>query len=205
MKGKAIFYNVSLCAILLATLIALVTPPLTGGALAQGIDEPKYALRQTDGKDTDEAVAYYVRYKEGYKRAALAALNAVDVQITHELDVINTVAVVVSKAMLASIQSDPNVEFVEPVPQHQLMAQVVPWNIDMVQARDVWDVNRDGDGDPGAPDGSGVKLCIIDSGFYAAHDDFQASPPPARRKSPARTGGRMVSAMAPTSPVSPTR
>ena len=42
----------------------------------------------------------------------------------------------------------------------------------MVQARDVWDANRDGVVDAGAPSGAGITVCIIDSGIYAAHEDF---------------------------------
>ncbi|MDP0953309.1 S8 family serine peptidase, partial [Klebsiella pneumoniae] len=48
-----------------------------------------------------------------------------------------------------------------------------PWNIDQYQARDIWDRNRDNVIDAGAPDGSGMRFCIIDTGFLAAHDDFQ--------------------------------
>jgi subtilisin family serine protease len=51
--------------------------------------------------------------------------------------------------------------------------QTVPYGIDMVQARDVWDANRDNVVDTGAPTGAGIKICIIDSGFYTGHEDFQ--------------------------------
>lgn len=48
----------------------------------------------------------------------------------------------------------------------------VTWALDAVQATEAWD----GDGDmsiaPGEPDGTGVTLCIIDSGLYNAHDDL---------------------------------
>ena len=170
LTSGSVIYRISL----LLALIALVTLPITGRVLAQSGDNPKPALRQTDKKDTEKGTrAYYVRYREGRKRAALAAINVADVQITHELDTINTIAMVMSNATLVSLQNNPDVEFIEPVPEHHPAAQVVPWNIDMVQARDVWDADRDGTVDPGAPDGSGIKLCIIDSGFYAAHDDFQ--------------------------------
>lgn len=50
--------------------------------------------------------------------------------------------------------------------------QTVPWGIDAVQARDVWDANRDAVVDAGAPTGAGVKVCIIDSGYYAGHNDL---------------------------------
>ncbi len=53
--------------------------------------------------------------------------------------------------------------------------EIVPYGIDAVQARDVWDENRDGTLDPDAPSGEGIKVCIIDSGFYADHADLDAS------------------------------
>jgi len=102
--------------------------------------------------------------------------------------------VLLPEAQAKTLLSSSEVTFMEPVPEHWLLEQspvehvsdapangvmvptnpqVVPWNVDMVQARDVWDVDRDGVIDPGAPDGSGVKFCIIDTGFYRAHDDFQ--------------------------------
>ena len=42
----------------------------------------------------------------------------------------------------------------------------------MVQARDVWDANRDGSIDVGAPTGDNRTICIIDSGFYTDHEDL---------------------------------
>jgi serine protease len=49
----------------------------------------------------------------------------------------------------------------------------VPYGVDMVGARDVWDVNGDGIVDMGAPTGANRKICIIDSGFLASHEDLQ--------------------------------
>ena len=49
----------------------------------------------------------------------------------------------------------------------------MPYGIDMVGARDVWDANRDGIVDLGAPTGANRKICIIDSGFLATHKDLQ--------------------------------
>ncbi|HAY85070.1 MAG TPA: peptidase S8 [Chloroflexi bacterium] len=42
----------------------------------------------------------------------------------------------------------------------------------MVQAPDVWDKDNDGNVDSGAKAGQGIKVCIIDSGFYSAHEDL---------------------------------
>ena len=49
----------------------------------------------------------------------------------------------------------------------------MPYGIDMVQARDVWDANRDGAIDAGAPTGEGILVCVVDSGLFAGHEDFQ--------------------------------
>src|SRR5690606_7362010 len=54
-----------------------------------------------------------------------------------------------------------------------LPVQEVPYGVDMVQARDVWDVNRDSVVDSGAATGAGIKVCIIDSGIYTGHEDFE--------------------------------
>nr|WP_225444633.1 S8 family serine peptidase [Pseudomarimonas arenosa] len=72
-----------------------------------------------------------------------------------------------------ALRGSNDVELVERVPEHKLLAQVTPWNVDQFQARDIWDKDRNGEVDPGAPDGTGIKVCIIDTGFYAPHDDFQ--------------------------------
>jgi subtilisin family serine protease len=53
-----------------------------------------------------------------------------------------------------------------------LPEQVVPYGVDMVQARDIWDANRDGKIDKKAPTGAGRTVCIIDTGFYTEHEDF---------------------------------
>jgi subtilisin family serine protease len=49
----------------------------------------------------------------------------------------------------------------------------VPYGIDLVQARDVWDADRNDQIDPGAPTGEGIRVCVIDSGINAGHEDFQ--------------------------------
>jgi subtilisin family serine protease len=44
--------------------------------------------------------------------------------------------------------------------------------VDSVQARDVWDADRDGTIDYGAPTGAGRTVCIVDTGLYTGHEDF---------------------------------
>ena len=58
----------------------------------------------------------------------------------------------------------------------RLQAQTVPYGVNMVEARDIWDTNRDGIVDSGAPTGANRKICIIDSGFDTSHEDLQGIP-----------------------------
>ena len=49
----------------------------------------------------------------------------------------------------------------------------VPYGVDMVEARDIWDADRDGIVDSDAPTGANRKICIIDTGFLTSHEDLQ--------------------------------
>jgi len=127
---------------------------------------------------TNSLKAYYVRYKKSKNKSSIKSswksqLKSFGGKIQYEYDNLNTVNISIPSDKSYLLKSLPNVDFIEPVPKRYPMAQMTPWNIDQFQARDVWDQNRDGIVDPGAPDGSGVKFCIIDTGFYAAHEDFQ--------------------------------
>lgn len=45
----------------------------------------------------------------------------------------------------------------------------------MVQAPEVWDANNDGVLDVGSPSGTGVKVCVIDSGWDDRHPELKAA------------------------------
>ena len=74
---------------------------------------------------------------------------------------------------LAEIEAHPLVSRVYEDVRRYADAQTVPYGVDLVQARDLWDVNRDGVVDPGSPTGAGRTVCIIDSGLFTGHEDFQ--------------------------------
>ncbi len=128
-----------------------------------------------------ERKPFYVRYRKGRAQGIERAIEAQGGDVTHRLQDFDTVAVMMPEPAVEALTRQADVLLVEPVPEHKLLAQVVPWNIDQFQARDIWDKDRDGNVDPGEPDGSGVKFCIIDTGFYydidgagpdTGHDDF---------------------------------
>ena len=132
----------------------------------------------------------WVSYHSGHKAEVGQALKHANASIHYDFPELE--AYVVSMPVAAingiqrnrfvlSVEADPKRYPIEPVKLNlsglsadtvDVNGQTVPWGIDAVQARDVWDINRDAVVDAGAPTGEGIKVCIIDSGYYAGHNDL---------------------------------
>lgn len=154
--------------------LALSGSNVTEAAIELQADQQWLKDQNITTSANQDIVAYYIRYKKNTNRANLTSvLEANNIKVDHDLSAYNTLAVSLPAGEVDALRNISQIEFMEPVPEHQILAQVTPWNIDQFQARDVWDADRDGIVDPNAPTGAGVKFCIIDTGFYAAHDDFQ--------------------------------
>ncbi len=129
----------------------------------------------------------WVEFRPGARGATEQALRAAGAQFHYTFDRLNAFVVTVPQAALEGLSRNPNIVGIEEdVPRYLLSApakapaafpaattgQTVPYGVDMVQARDVWDADRDGVIDSGAPTGAGITVCIIDTGLYTAHEDF---------------------------------
>lgn len=131
----------------------------------------------------------WVQFVPGAKAQVEHALVGARADFHYAFDELDAFVVSVPEAALKGLAKNPNVVLIEedavrfpisieksqaPAPASSILPdQVIPYGIDMVQARDVWDANFDGVVDTGAPTGSNRKLCIIDSGMYTAHEDLQ--------------------------------
>ncbi|MBZ4376791.1 S8 family serine peptidase [Corallococcus interemptor] len=67
-----------------------------------------------------------------------------------------------------------------PLPRQVTAATLTPSDeytdgLRLVQAPEVWDADRDGVLDVGAPTGEGVRVCVIDSGLDMDHPEFQGA------------------------------
>ncbi|NPA07125.1 MAG: S8 family serine peptidase [Chloroflexi bacterium] len=136
----------------------------------------------------NDQVRVWVEFRPGARGAVEQALRAAGAQFHYTFDRLNAFVVTVPEAALQGLRNNPNVvDIEEDVPRYLLRTpitapatrsttllpdQVVPYGVDMVQARDVWDANRDGVVDSGAPTGAGITVCIIDTGLYTDHEDF---------------------------------
>lgn len=122
--------------------------------------------------DADDIAAYYLRYAPQQRAAVEEGVRGLGGRVDYRFPRLDTLAVSLPAAAAPALAGIAHVVFHEPVPEHRLLTQTVPWNVALVQALDVWDADRDGAVDPGAPDGSGMKLCVIDTGIHATHEDF---------------------------------
>ena len=119
--------------------------------------------------------AYYVQYETGKKLAAINEIKAMGGVIDYDLARWQLLAVSVPAANTTKLKTAPALLNIEPVPSYELTGEEYPFGLDMVQALDVWDFDRDGALDSGAPSGSGIKVCIIDTGVFDAHKDLAAT------------------------------
>src|SRR5687767_14947056 len=125
-------------------LVALVIDaPL---AVAQESPDGRYRVKFKDFKGASQAVAAHGG------RPVL------------ELEPQRVVAAYLPAQALNGLRNNPNVEYVEVDERRYLMGQTSPYGIAMVQANDpiFATVNS-----------SGCTVCIIDSGYYRAHEDLQ--------------------------------
>lgn len=113
-------------------------------------------------------VRVYVVHAPGQKAAVQAALAQAQARTHHVFDDLGAVAVTIPEQARAALQRNPAVELVEDDPVRGLLSatwtgQIVPYGIGMVQARDeaLKEVT-----------GAGIKVGVIDSGVFAAHEDF---------------------------------
>ena len=131
----------------------------------------------------------FVEYRIGQQANVQATLNQAGAKFHYQFENLNSFVVSVPENALNGIRRNPNVISIEEDPIRELVRnmpaeeaavsaesilpeQVVPYGIDMVQARDIWDANQNGKIDKNAPTGAGRTVCIIDTGFYTGHEDF---------------------------------
>jgi serine protease len=111
----------------------------------------------------DEPERMLVEFAPGYAAAVRSALDRAGGDVHYQFDRLNLFSVTLPAASMEGIAHNPNVVAVAPDVPRYPMAQETPWGIDRVQAPSVW---------AEGPTGSGVLVCVIDSGLYTSHEDL---------------------------------
>ena len=115
-----------------------------------------------------------VQFKPGRASAGhgVQNLGILNAQVHHEFPEFNVVALSLPTSQVEALRNDPDVLLVQPDAPRYPTDEVVPYGVQQVEGPALWDTNGDGQPDPGAPDGSGRLVCIIDSGVDTDHVDF---------------------------------
>jgi serine protease len=137
-----------------------VVAAMTLSGFASGISAPA------------EQARVWVEFAPGKSGEVRASLAAVGAEFHYTFEELSSFVVSVPQNALQGLARNPNIVGIEDDVPRYPMGETVPYGVDKVQARDIWDANRDGVIDAGAPTGSGRTVCIIDSGLYRVHEDF---------------------------------
>jgi len=108
-----------------------------------------------DDPDPDRYIVSFLDVGKGK-----AALRAAGARIELELTGREAAAAHIPARALNGLRNNPHIEYIEPDALRYPMAETMPYGITMVQA-DQLDYQ------------GGVKVCIIDSGYYKGHEDLQ--------------------------------
>jgi len=120
----------------------------------------------------DNISRVWIEFEAGHPAAAEAALNKAGAQFHYRFDELNAFAVSVPTAALPGLRKNPNIVLIEDDALRFPLGETVPYGVDAVQARDVWDTDHNGQIDSGAPTGNGRLVCVIDSGLQTSHPEF---------------------------------
>lgn len=170
-----------------------VDPPVTqpqdctstesqGLTSAQGLGSEE--LDNRDGRQS-----YLIRYRRSVSamaaRAAEDSVTRAGGKVTASWAHLGAVAARLTPEQRAALAQDPDVLTLEPDRVvHAFSRQALSTvgtvgeyteGLRLVQAPQVWDANNDGTLDTSAPNGTGIKVCIIDSGWDNRHPELQAA------------------------------
>jgi subtilisin family serine protease len=152
-------------------------------------------LTSDDGSGSDELdpkdgrQSYLIRYNRTVSslaaRAAEDTVTRAGGQVTTRWERLGAVAARLTPEQRATLARDPDVLTIEPdrvVRAFTRQAVSTAGSVGeyteglkMVQATQVWDANNDGTLDATAPNGSGIKVCVIDSGWDNRHPELMAA------------------------------
>jgi len=104
-----------------------------------------------------------VKFSPNKSSGGMAALRAAGGKVHHEFNDLQAAAATIPPQALNGLRNNPNIQFIEVDQPRYPMAQSVPYGTTMVQAPEAWAAGGDG---------SGILVCVIDSGVNSTHEDI---------------------------------
>ncbi|SDX69267.1 S8 family serine peptidase [Lysobacter enzymogenes] len=162
---------------LAAALAAALSLGCAGAAIAAEPVEPSFSapsqgdpnrvwIRYAAGQKA--GISALIQQQVGALHASVAAgqgaraARAIGATTHYQFDDLNAVVMTLPSEVLAQLRKNKNLIVEQDVPRYP-MAEFVPYGVPQVQAPDTVAAGADG---------SGVKVCVIDSGLRATHEDF---------------------------------
>ena len=105
----------------------------------------------------------WIQFKPGSQAHVEKSLQGAGARVHHRFDDLHAFAASVPSQALQGLRNNPNVVLIEADAPRYPLGQTVPYGVPMVQAPQTVATGADG---------SGIKVCIIDSGIKANHEDF---------------------------------
>ena len=130
----------------------------------------------------------FIEFKPGTKAAVKSALVGAKAEFHYTFKELKSFVVTVPTTALKGLKKNPNIVSIEVDPERYLVPAAkktvkpgeipyalseVPYGVDMVQAREIWDPDFDLDVNNNTPTGAGMTVCIIDTGYYQGHEDLK--------------------------------
>jgi subtilisin len=134
---------------------------VAGTAACSGPGTDVVMQRVANAEDPTSPGRYLVQFTPGNAAQGKAAVAAAGGDVLVDLPQVSAAAVDLPDAAIAGLQNNPNIALIEPDPKRFPLAESTPYGIAMVQAPLVSDANA-----------SAMTVCIIDSGYAAAHEDL---------------------------------
>ncbi|HSM10461.1 MAG TPA: S8 family serine peptidase, partial [Lysobacter sp.] len=127
-----------------------------GAALALSLSSAAFAAQPDPNR-------VMVKYKSGASAQVEAALRGAGGKVHTQLEKQGVFAVTLPPQALQGLRNRKDIEYIELDAPRYASGQTTPYGINSVQAPQAWGVGADG---------SGIKVCVIDSGIKADHEDF---------------------------------
>jgi serine protease len=156
----------------------------------QGLPSERLSALSEESEPQDGRKSFLIRYRRTVSsmaaRAAEDSVKRAGGQVTASWAGLGAVAVRLTPEQRAALAQDPDVLTLEPdrtvraFGERQALASSgsvgeYTEGLKLVQAPLVWDANNDGVLDATAPNGTGIKVCVIDSGWDNRHPELQAA------------------------------
>jgi len=132
-------------------------------------------------RDLSNLKRIYVKYVDGEKDSVKNKLGAMGGNIHHEFTELQYFAVSVPANLLSSLEADDAIEYIEDdflreligydkdnnglrhLTKQRFLEEATPYGVTMVKAPEAWRLGHSG---------TGIKICIIDSGVDQSHEDL---------------------------------